>query len=69
MNPESSQKAAVTAKIVNLNTARKQAAHAQKRADANETAVKFGRTKAQRLREAAEAARARAALDAHRREP
>jgi hypothetical protein len=56
------------ADVVNLGRARKLRERAKKRAEADENAVKFGRTMAQRQREAAEAARARAVLEAHRRE-
>jgi hypothetical protein len=56
------------ADIVNLNRFRKQAARAGAKAEADANAVKFGRTKAQKAREEAEAAKARTTLDAHRRE-
>lgn len=56
------------AEIVNLNRFRKQAARAEAKAAADANAAKFGRTKAQKKLEEAEAARARAALEAHRRE-
>ena len=56
------------AEIVNLNRFRKQAARAEARATADANAAKFGRTKAQKKLEEAEAARARAALEAHRRD-
>lgn len=55
------------AKIINLRTARKQAARAQKRRDGDAMAAHSGRSKAQRQKEAAEAAKARAHLDAHER--
>ena len=58
----------MTGKIVNLNTARKQAARAQKRVQADANAAKFGRTKAQRKLEEAEADMARNKLDQHRRD-
>jgi len=54
------------AEIVNLKAARKQADRAKKRLQADANAAKFGRTKATRLREAAEAEQARQRLDAHR---
>ncbi len=54
------------ADIVNLNRARKAQARAKKRAEADENAVKFGRTKAQREVERAQAEQVRARLDAHR---
>ena len=56
------------AEIVNLNRFRKQAARAEAKAAADANAAKFGRTKAQKKLEEAEAARARAVLEAHRRE-
>ena len=55
------------AEIVNLNRFRKQAARAEAKAAADANAAKFGRTKAQKKLEEAETARARAALEAHRR--
>ena len=58
----------MTAKIVNLNTARKQADRAKKRAQADANAAKFGRTKAQRKLEETEADMARNKLDQHKRE-
>lgn len=56
------------AEIVNLNRARKAQQKQKDRAKADENAVKFGRTKAQRAVEEAEAAKARATLEAHRRD-
>ncbi|MEM9129004.1 MAG: DUF4169 family protein [Pseudomonadota bacterium] len=53
---------------VNLNQFRKAKARAEKRANADENAVKFGRTKAQRQVEEAEAEKARKTIDEHRRE-
>ena len=55
------------AKIINLRTARKQAARAKARRDGDEMAARSGRNKAQREQEAADAAKARAHLDAHER--
>ena len=49
---------------VNLNKHRKAKARAEARAKSDENAVKFGRTKAQRLLEAAQSEKARAMLDA-----
>ena len=49
---------------VNLNQARKDRDRAQKKQQADENAVKFGRTKAQRLLEAAREDQMRARLDA-----
>ena len=54
--------------IINLRAARKAQDRAAKRAQGDENAAKFGRTKAQRAREQAEADKARTALDAHERE-
>jgi hypothetical protein len=54
--------------VVNLRQARKARERAAKRSKADENAAKFGRSKAQKAREEEEAARARAVLDAHRRE-
>lgn len=56
------------AKIVSLSKARKGRARAEKRAQADENAVKFGRTKAEKARARAEADKARRALDDHARE-
>lgn len=53
---------------VNLNHVRKQKARAQARAEADANAVKFGRTKAQKARDKAEAAQAARRLDNARRE-
>ena len=55
-------------KIVNLNKARKSRARdaARKTADAN--AVKFGRTKGEKLKDRAEADKATRDLDGHKRE-
>lgn len=55
-------------KPVNLGAARKTRARMKKRAEADENAVKFGRTKAERALEKARADKARATLDAHRRD-
>jgi len=56
------------AEIVNLNRFRKQAARAGAKAAADVNAAKFGRTKAQKALEEAQAAKARAALEAHKRD-
>ncbi|MFB9150228.1 DUF4169 family protein [Roseovarius ramblicola] len=53
---------------VNLNRVRKQKARAAKKARADGNAARFGRTRAQKAEDAAAAARARAHLDAHRRD-
>lgn len=57
------------AEIVNLNRFRKAQARVKNRAEADGNAVKFGRTKAQKALEEAQAEQARAALEAHKREP
>ncbi|WP_375262178.1 DUF4169 family protein [Palleronia sp.] len=54
--------------IVNLNRARKDRARAEKRREADANAAKFSRTKAERLTEAARAAREAAILEGHKRE-
>lgn len=54
--------------VTNLNQFRKARARVEKRAAADENAAKFGRTKAQKRLEAAEAEKARATLEAHRRD-
>ena len=51
------------AEIVNLRAKRKAADREAARAQADENAAKFGRTKPQKLREAADIAKASAALD------
>ena len=51
---------------INLNKIRKAAERARKRRQADENAVKFGRTKAQRVLDAAQAEKMRAALDRQR---
>jgi len=53
---------------INLNRARKQMARAAKKTRADENAARFGRTRAQKALEEAEAAKARRILDLHRRE-
>jgi hypothetical protein len=57
------------AEIINLRTAKKQAARKAARARGDENAAKFGRTKAERDLQAAEAAKSSRDLDGHRREP
>mgnify|MGYP000852413024 CR=1 FL=1 len=54
--------------VTNLNQFRKAKARSEKRAAGDANAAKFGRSKAQRQLEEAQAEKARAALDAHRRE-
>lgn len=51
---------------VNLNHARKVRDRAAEKAQADANALKHGRTKAERLREALDEERARRALDAHK---
>lgn len=50
-------------KPVNLNKVRKTRARAEEKAKADENAVRFGRTKAQQLLEAAQAEKARDRLN------
>ncbi|MDE3122261.1 MAG: DUF4169 family protein [Paracoccaceae bacterium] len=57
------------AEIVNLTRARKAQARVKKRAEGDENAAKFGRTKAQKAVEKSAADKARKTLDAHRRDP
>ncbi|MFU8866120.1 MAG: DUF4169 family protein [Rhodobacterales bacterium] len=54
---------------VNLNRVRKQKARVEEKARANENAVKFGRSKAQKEAEKAQAEAAARLLDQHRKEP
>ena len=56
------------AKVVNLREARKARERAEKRAQGDANAAKFGRTKAEREQEAARAEKARAFIDGHGRE-
>lgn len=53
-------------KPVNLNHARKERARAEEKARADANAALHGRTKAQRLLDAARSDQARRALDAHK---
>ncbi len=55
--------------VVNLRTLRKQAAREAGRVKAGEAAVRHGESRIERERREAEAAKARAHLDGHRREP
>ena len=55
-------------KPVNLNQERKARARVKKRAQADENAVKFGRTKAQKKQDTAEVVAFTSKLDAHKRE-
>lgn len=56
------------AELVNLRAARKARDRAAKKAEADLNAAKFGRCKAEKQREAAEADKARRDLDGHARE-
>lgn len=56
------------AEIVNLRTARKRKARADKETEAAGNRARFGRTKAERERETAEKALAGKRLDAHKRD-
>lgn len=56
------------AEIINLRARRKKAERTKKRDEASENAMKFGRTKGQKILEVRLAERSRDALDAHRRE-
>ena len=56
------------ARVTNLKTFRKQKAREATRKTADENAVRFGRTGAQKSLEAAEARKARARFDAHKRD-
>jgi hypothetical protein len=57
------------AEIVNLNRARKVKARADKQGNAALNRVKHGRTKAEKARDSAEAARLRNLLDGARKQP
>ncbi|SEK96905.1 protein of unknown function [Roseovarius nanhaiticus] len=59
----------MTDKPINLNRARKSRARAAAKAEADENAVRFGRTKAQVKRDETEAAKAARHIDDHKREP
>jgi hypothetical protein len=54
---------------VNLNKVRKARARADKKARADENAVKFGRTKAEKQRDRVETERSVTRLDGHKRDP
>lgn len=51
---------------INLNAFRKQKARTQKKAQADENSVKFGRTKAQKELEHVQTSKAKAFLDGHK---
>lgn len=57
------------AEIVNLRTAKKQAARKAAKARGDENAARHGRSNSQKKREAALSAIQAARLDAHRRDP
>ncbi|WP_353472374.1 DUF4169 family protein [Salipiger sp. H15] len=54
--------------VINLNRFRKDRARADRRAQADENAARHGRSKAEKQREAAEAAKSARDLDGHRRD-
>lgn len=56
------------AQVINLNRQRKAREQARQRAEADANALKFGRRKTDRLREAAEADKAARDLDGHQKE-
>ena len=57
------------AEIINLRQARKQAARKAARAQADANAAKFGRSKAERALQEAQAEKTRREHEAHRRDP
>ncbi|QDZ10200.1 DUF4169 family protein [Devosia ginsengisoli] len=56
------------AEIINLRNARKQKARAGKEAQAEQNRILFGRTKTEKLKQAAEKAQADKHIDGHKRE-
>ncbi len=58
----------MTGKVVNLNRARKTRARVAAKAEADANALKFGRTRAERAAETAEAQRIARELDGKKRE-
>lgn len=56
------------AEVINLRAARKSRERQKKRAEGDENAARFGRTKALKALQRARAEKDRATLDAHRRE-
>ena len=56
------------AEVINLRSAKKQAARKAARLQGDENAVKFGRTKAERALEKARAEKAKRDLDGHKRD-
>ncbi|MGR3837724.1 MAG: DUF4169 family protein [Cognatishimia sp.] len=57
------------AQPVNLNRFRKEKARAEKKARADENSVKFGRSKAEKQRDAQQTSKEERDLDGHKREP
>ena len=57
------------AEIINLRMARKQKARAEKDVQAQQNRILFGRTKAEKLKQAAEKAQADRHIDGHRKDP
>lgn len=58
----------MTAEVVNLRQVRKARARTEAKAQADANAAKFGRTGAEKARQAAEAKKSARDLDAHRRD-
>lgn len=56
------------AEIINLRTVRKQKARAEKEAQASQNRVLFGRTKAEKLKQATEKVLADKHIDGHKKE-
>lgn len=56
------------AEIINLRNARKQKARADKEVQSSQNRILFGRTKAEKLQQAAEKKLAEKAIDGHKRE-
>lgn len=56
------------ADIINLRTARKHKARADKETQAEQNRILFGRTKAEKLKQETEKARAEKHIDAHKRD-
>jgi hypothetical protein len=56
------------AEIINLKNARKQKARSDKDAKAEQNRILFGRTKAEKLQQAAEKVRAAKRIDGHRKD-
>ncbi|MNL51958.1 hypothetical protein D3C87_1750980 [compost metagenome] len=56
------------ADIINLRNVRKQKARAERETQASQNRVLFGRTKAEKLKDAAEKAKAEKHIDGHKRD-